>query len=171
MVDLQHCVDFCCTAKWFSYIHYIHNQDIHIQYIHRLIFHILFYYGLSLGIEYSSLCYTVGSCCLSMCSVTQSNPTLCDPMACSPPGSSVHGILQARILEWVAISFYMGSSWPRNWTGVSCIAGRFSTSCLFNNKAAEKAVHCYYPLTLRIVNFKSEKIVFQTENFLVSIPV
>ena len=37
--------------------------------------------------------------------VTQSRPTLCDPMDCSPPESSVHGILQARILEWVAISF------------------------------------------------------------------
>ena len=37
----------------------------------------------------------------------QSCPTLCDPMDCSPPGFSVHGILQARILEWVAISFYM----------------------------------------------------------------
>ena len=42
--------------------------------------------------------------------VTQSCPTLCDPMDCSPPGSSVHGILQARILEWVAISFSRGSS-------------------------------------------------------------
>ena len=39
------------------------------------------------------------------CLVTQSCPTLCDPMDCSPPSSSVHGILQARILEWVAISF------------------------------------------------------------------
>ena len=39
--------------------------------------------------------------------------TLCDPMDCSPPDSSVHGILQARILEWVAISFSKGSSWPR----------------------------------------------------------
>ena len=43
--------------------------------------------------------------------VTQSCPTLCDPMNCGPPGSSVHGILQARILEWVAISF---SAWPHN---------------------------------------------------------
>ena len=42
--------------------------------------------------------------------VAQSCPTLCDPMDCSPPGSSVHGILQARILEWVAISFSRGSS-------------------------------------------------------------
>ena len=51
-------------------------------------------------------------------------PTLCDPMDYSPPGSSVHGILQARILEWVAISFSRGSSWPRDQTQVSCIAGR-----------------------------------------------
>ena len=40
--------------------------------------------------------------------VAQSCPTLCDPMDCSPPGSSVHGIFQARILEWVAISFSRG---------------------------------------------------------------
>ena len=44
--------------------------------------------------------------------VAQSRPTLCDPMDCSPPGSSIHGILQARILEWVAISFSKGSSQP-----------------------------------------------------------
>ena len=49
---------------------------------------------------------------------------LCDPMDCSPLGSSVHGILQARILEWVAISFSRGSSRPRDQTQVSCIAGR-----------------------------------------------
>ena len=46
-----------------------------------------------------------------------------DPMDCSPPGPSVHGISQARILEWVAISFSRGSSWPRDWTWVSCTAG------------------------------------------------
>ena len=46
-----------------------------------------------------------------------------DPMDCSLPDSSVHGILQARILEWIAISFSRGFSWPRNWTWVSCIAG------------------------------------------------
>ena len=53
--------------------------------------------------------------------------TLCDPMDWSLPGSCVHGILQARILEWVAISFSRGSSRPRNWTQVSCTAGRFFT--------------------------------------------
>ena len=48
------------------------------------------------------------------CLVTQSSPTLCNPMDCSPPGSSVHGIFRARILEWVAISYFRGSSWPRD---------------------------------------------------------
>ena len=57
----------------------------------------------------------------------QSCPTLWDPMDGSPPGSSVHGILQARILEWVAIAFSRGSSQPRDRTQVSCIAGRFCT--------------------------------------------
>ena len=56
--------------------------------------------------------------------VTRSCPTLCDSVDCSPPGSSIHGILQARILEWVAISFSRGSSWPRDWAQVSCIAGK-----------------------------------------------
>ena len=53
--------------------------------------------------------------------------TLCDPMDCSLLGSSVHGILQARILEWVAIPFSRGSSQPRDWAQVSCFAGRFFT--------------------------------------------
>ena len=51
-----------------------------------------------------------------MCLVTQSCLTLCNPLDCSPPGSSVHGIFQARTLEWVAISSARGSSWPRDWT-------------------------------------------------------
>ena len=53
--------------------------------------------------------------------VAQLCPTLCHPMDCSPPGSSVHGIFQARILEWVVISFSKGSSWPMDRTHVSCI--------------------------------------------------
>ena len=59
----------------------------------------------------------------------QSCLTLCDPMDCSSPDSSVHGIFQARILEWAAISSSRGSSWLRDWTHVSCISclvGRFS---------------------------------------------
>ena len=53
--------------------------------------------------------------------------TLCDPKDCSPPGSSVHGILQARMLEWVAIPFSRASSWPRDQTCISSMAGRFLT--------------------------------------------
>ena len=59
--------------------------------------------------------------------VTQLCLTLCDPMHCSPPGSSVHGILQARILEWVGIPFSRGSFRPSGQTQVSCIADKFFT--------------------------------------------
>ena len=71
--------------------------------------------------------YSGGSCC----SVPKSCPTLCDPMDCSQPGFSVHGSLQARILEWVAFSFSRGSSQPRDRTPISCassLAGRFFTT-------------------------------------------
>ena len=60
--------------------------------------------------------------------VAQSCLTLCDPVDCSPPGSSVRGILQARILEWVVIPFSRRSSQPRDQTWVSCTAGRFCLS-------------------------------------------
>ena len=82
----------------------------------------------------TELPYDPAILCLHIYSVTsevaQLCPTLCDPMDCSPPGSSVHGISQARILEWVAIPSSRGSSWCRNQTSVfciSCIAGGFLT--------------------------------------------
>ena len=56
-----------------------------------------------------------------MCEVTQSCSILFDPVDSSSPDSYVHGILQARILEWVATSFSRGSSWPRDWTCISCV--------------------------------------------------
>ena len=56
-------------------------------------------------------------------------PTLVTPMGCSPPGSSVHGISQARILEWVAIFHSRGSSWPRDWTCISCIGRQILNHC------------------------------------------
>ena len=55
----------------------------------------------------------------------QSCLALCDSMDCSPPGSSVHESFQALIWEWFAISFSRGYSWPRDWTWVSCTAGKF----------------------------------------------
>ena len=65
----------------------------------------------------------------------------CDPMDCVLPGSSVHGILQARILEWLAISFSRGSSWARDGTWVSCTAGR-----LFTDWAMMEAQFNIWPL-------------------------
>ena len=58
---------------------------------------------------------------VGVCSVIQWCLSLCYPMDYSLPGTSVHGIFQARILDWVAISFSRGSSWPRDWTCNSCI--------------------------------------------------
>ena len=63
----------------------------------------------------------IGRVSLSCCLVAQSCPTLCNPMNCSLPGSSVHGISQARIQEWVAISSSRGSSQPRNQIHISYI--------------------------------------------------
>ena len=59
--------------------------------------------------------------------VAQSCPSLCNPMDYSSPGSSVHGLLQTRILEWVAIPFSRGSSQPRDQTQVLCMADKFFT--------------------------------------------
>ena len=73
--------------------------------------------------------------------VTQSCLTLCDPMDYSSPGSSVHGILQATIMKWLAIPFSRGSSYPRNWTGVSHTAGRFLTIYLY------KVLYCFQNIT------------------------
>ena len=62
-------------------------------------------------------------------------------MDCSLPGSSLHGILQARILEWVAISFSRGSSWPRDWTRVSRIPGRrFNLWATYVNKIWQPSI-------------------------------
>ena len=102
IVDLQSCVSLGYIAKWFSYI-----------YIYTYICICIFFAGafsLIVKVKVAQLC-----------------PTLCYPMYYSPPGSSIHGTLQARILEWVAISFSRGSSSPRDQTQVSHIAGGFFT--------------------------------------------
>ena len=61
-------------------------------------------------------------CSLYVCSVAQSCLTLCDPVDCGPPGASVHGILQVKILEWVAIFSSRGASSPRESILVSCVS-------------------------------------------------
>ena len=69
--------------------------------------------------------------------------TLCDPMDCSQPGSYIHGILQASILEWVAKPFTRGSSWPRMWTCISCMAGVFFFFFFFTTEPLEKPLYIY----------------------------
>ena len=82
--------------------------------------------------------------------VAKSCPTLCNPMDCSPRSSSVHGILQARILEWVAISFSRGIfpeiPWPRNRTRVFCIAARFFTNWATTEAILYIHIYIYNPL-------------------------
>ena len=96
----------------------------------------------------------------------------------SPPGSSVHGILQAKIVEWVAIPFSGGSSWPRDWTQVSCIAGTFFTIWVYypsipllsihlrEMKAFVHAKTCVYVFmaSLFISKTKNNENVHQQEN-------
>ena len=77
--------------------------------------------------------------------VTQSCLTLCDPMNCSPPGSCVHEIFQARILEWVAISFSRESSQPRDQTQVSSTAGRFFTDWATREAKSAISIHISPP--------------------------
>ena len=85
------------------------------------------------------------------------------PVDCSPPSSSVHGILQARILEWVTISFSRGSSGPRNWTQVSHIAGRCfnlgSTreALKHKNTVSQKTSYRDTELSTNIKDFKGGK--------------
>ena len=85
--------------------------------------------------------------------VSQSCQTLCNPMDCSLSGSSVYGIFQARVLEWIAISFSRGSSRPRNQTQVSCIAGR-----CFTIWATREAPGCTPGQLVHHTNYMSEHI-------------
>ena len=87
--------------------------------------------------------YTMYNNCLLKVkvSVIHSCSAICDSMDCSLAGSSVHGILQGRILEWVAVSFPKGSSWSRDRTWASCIAGRFFYHL---SHQGSPAFYCYY---------------------------
>ena len=87
--------------------------------------------GSSLGSTGLCVCLMPPPCCFDCFDycvlVAQSCLTLSNPTDCCPHGSSVHGILQARILEWVVISSSRGTSQPRDWTQVSYLIGRFFT--------------------------------------------
>ena len=89
--------------------------------------------------------------------VARSCPTLCNPMDCSLPNSSVHGVLQARILEWVAIPFSRGSSWPRDWTWVSCSAGSLFIIWATREAMKWEGNIIFFTLTLASHGFKKWK--------------
>ena len=91
--------------------------------------------------------------------VSQSCPTLCDSMGCSPPGSSVHGIFQAGILEWIAIPF-SGGSLPRDRTWVSGIAGRLFTtvSC---GEACPAGLHIFQTMEVECSEVTRTGVMFE----------
>ena len=78
--------------------------------------------------QYVALTKIMWCVCMCACSVAESCLTLCNLMDCSLPGFSVHGISQARILKWGAISFSRGSSWSRDQTRIFYIIGGFFTT-------------------------------------------
>ena len=87
---------------------------------------LVYYFNLfDFGLGKKKILLTFGVCVYVL--VTQLCLTLCNPMDCSPLGSSVHGILQARILGWVAMPYSRGSSPPSDQTCISSIVGRFFT--------------------------------------------
>ena len=88
--------------------------------------------------------------------VTQSCLTLCDPMDCSLLGSSVHGIFQARLLEWIAISFSRRSSRPRNRTWVSHIAGRRFT--IWATRDASKVMLKIFQANIQQMNWELQYV-------------
>ena len=89
------------------------------------------------------------------CEVAQSYPTLCNTMDCSLAVSAVHGILQARILGWVAISFSRGSSRRWNWTWVSCVVGRWFTNWAMKLLLNLMAFFCNFPATCDYSDFSA----------------
>ena len=90
---------------------------------------------------------------LHKCSVTKLCPTLCNPVDCSPPGSSVLGISQARILEWIAISFSRVSSWLKDRICISCIAGGFFINWT-STEAQSRTCLCMSGLLIVTVDIK-----------------
>ena len=115
IIALQCCISFFCTTKWIRYIY---------TYIPSL-----------LSVPPTPLSHhrapSWAPCVIQhlplLCLIAQCCPTLCNPMLCSLPGSSVHGGLQARILEWVVMHSSRGSSQTRDQTQDSHIAGGFFT--------------------------------------------
>ena len=124
-----------CCSIFQNFIHFLWLNNIPCICTHHILFTHSFVYSclscLHISAVVNIIAVNIGEqvsiwVCVWVCVL--SHIWLCDPVDCSPPGSSVHGLLQARTLEWVAISFSSGSSWPRDWTQVSYVAGRLFTT-------------------------------------------
>ena len=116
MPPLFYCLGTCL---WHLFHSFVAKEACLVLWLSKPVFLFLFFF--------LQTCFFCAHLCPRLCSVAQSYLTLCDPI-CSPPGSSVHAIVQARVLVWVAISFSRGSSQPRDQTCVSCI-GRWILYC------------------------------------------
>ena len=106
----------------------VHKAVAKTFYLASYLRSILLYFFLVLLYKFDSESTFQNYAILETETFAQSCPTLCDPMDCSPPVSSVHGILQARILEWVAIPFSREAPRPKGQTWGALIAGRFFTT-------------------------------------------
>ena len=104
------------THEWLSWTEMLSIRRMDKQ----TCIHAIYYYSV---IKHSEVSNNKDLCVFAKS--LQSCPSLCNPMDYSPPGSSVHRILQTRVLEWVAVPSFRESSWPRDQTCLSCIAGGF----------------------------------------------
>ena len=126
VTDLKHFITFYPPKVQESRkSHFSYTLTLPMRFVSNLLSRILLSYSCSFFIWLLAL--SESRCNQWTSEVAQSCLTLCDPMDCSLPGFSVHGIFQARVPEWVAIFFSSGSSWPRDQTQVSHIAGRCFT--------------------------------------------
>ena len=109
---LSNKVDRCCNLFLLT-LFYSHPSSVLLQFLCLI--------GSLVILTFNFILISI-EVCVCTCSVAQSYLTLCDPIKCGPTASSIHGISQARILERVVISSSRGSSWPTDWTFISCIS-------------------------------------------------
>ena len=126
---IPQCLEHSRSTINFSFFQFLTSKNTQIHPAHNLkkyisVWNILLYH--TVYMQYDRLIYTLLRGVV-LYLVAQSCPTLGDPTDCSPPGSAIHGILQTRILEWIAMSSSRGSSRSRHQTQVYCFAGGFLT--------------------------------------------
>ena len=122
-----HSYKVCFHSSYLSSLFHLQALNISV-FLFQIFFFLIGVKPLYTVVLVSALQQSESTICCVLCLVAQPCLTLCNPMDCSLPGSSAHGILQARILEWVAMPSSRGSSQPRDQTQVSHTAGRFFTS-------------------------------------------